>query len=74
MLFTVHKKLSVAHTGDFNHTNYNYIEITSLYHPSTSISKKKQKRKEKRNPYLPYLFFSGMSQETDILFGHNTFQ
>jgi len=21
-MFTVHKKLSVAHTGDFNHTNY----------------------------------------------------
>ena len=22
MLFTVHKKLGVAHTEDFNHTNY----------------------------------------------------
>ena len=34
ILFPVHKKLSVAHTEDFNHTIY--IEIMSLYHPSLS--------------------------------------
>ena len=40
--------------------NKPYIEITSLYHPSLSISKK-------RNPYLPYLFLKGgMSQEIFI--------
>ena len=39
-------------------------EITSLYHPSLSISKKKIKR----NPYLPYLFLVGMSPEPDLYF------
>jgi len=53
MLFTVHKKLSVAHTGDFHHTNYTFKKITLLYHPTLSISKKEKKR----NPYLPYLLF-----------------
>jgi len=38
-----------------------------MYHPSLSISKQKEKRKEK-NADLPYLLFGGMSQEPDIFF------
>ena len=58
LCYTVHvaystqKKLSVA-------PHKLYIEIMSLYHPSLSISKKKS------NPYLPYLYLWGMSQELD---------
>jgi len=56
-MFTV-QKLSVAHTADFNHTNY--TQVTLLYHPSLSISK--------INADLPYLPFWGHVTGTRHIF------
>ena len=55
-----HKKLSVAHTVDFNHTNYTLKQCHNITPYSTLI--KKNNNNKKRNPYLPYLYFCGMSQ------------
>jgi len=47
-----------------------YIEITSLYHPSLSIIKKKKKKKEDIPTYPTFLKWGGgcMSQEPAIFF------
>jgi len=42
-MFTVHKKLSVAHTGDFNHINYTLKQCFYFNPHSASVKKKKIK-------------------------------
>ena len=65
ILFTVHKKLSVAHTGYFNHTNHTLKKRHYITPHSASVKQKKSL------PTLP-IYEGGISQEPDILlFGLN---
>jgi len=59
MLFTVHKELSVAHTGDFNHTNFT-LKYRHYITPLSALIK------QKSLSTLP--IFWDVSQEPDIFF------
>jgi len=51
-MFTVHTKLSAAHTGDFNHTKYTLKERYYITPHSASVKKIK-----KEMPTYPTYFF-----------------
>ena len=58
---SANKKLSVAHKGDFNRTNYTLKKRHYITPHSASV-------KQKEIPTYPTFFSGGMSQEPDILF------
>ena len=66
ILFTVHNKLSVANTGDFNHANYTF----KLHYitPYSALVIKNKRKKKKSQPTLP-IFGGHVTGTRHFLFG-----